>query len=312
MNITKNKSVITIALLFAGLGLITACGPSKEEKEDQQQTLQQESAIDTPAVQLVSVKKGRLTSNITIPGELTPYLETNIYAKLNSYVKTLLVDIGSQVHKGQLLAVLEAPEINSQLEQAKSHIQQNRAVFIASKAMYDRLFNTSKTPGTVSENDLEQAKAKMESDSANVEAARSQYREVEANLQYLQLRAPFDGVITVRNINMGAYVGPGSGTNLPLLVLEDHKHLRLVISVPENYTAGLNGKDVVTFTVREVQGEKFSAKVNRLAGSIDERLRSERLEMDVYNNDNKLLPNMYGGLRFTGMKTGRATICLIM
>ena len=205
----------------------------------------------------------------------------------------MLVDIGSQVHKGQLLVVLEAPEINSQLAEAKSRIQQNKAVYIADKATYDRLYTTSKTPGTVSPNDLEQAQSKMQSDSANVEAARSQYQEVEANLQYLQIRAPFDGVITLRNINLGAYVGPGSGTTQPLLVLEDHKHLRLVISVPENFTGGLNGKDVVSFTVRELQGEKFTATVHRLSGSIDERLRAEQLEMDIYNDNNKLLPNMY-------------------
>lgn len=288
-----NRPLAGLAIVFAGLALLASCGPSKEEKEDQAQTVAQENAIDTPAVQLVTVKKGKLTSTITIPGELTPYLQTSLYSKINSYVKNLLVDIGSQVHTGQLLAVLEAPEINSQLEEAKSHIQQNRATFLASKATYDRLYSTSKTPGTVAANDLEQARAKMESDSANVEAAKSQYREVEANLQYLQIRAPFDGVITVRNINLGAYVGPQSGSNQPLLVEEDHKHLRLVVSVPENFTAGLNDKDIVSFTVKELQREKFKAKVDRLAGSIDEKLRSERLEMDVYNDNNKLLPNMY-------------------
>ena len=78
--------------------------------------------------------------------------------------------------------------------------------------------------------DLEQARAKMQSDSANVEAARSEYKVVADNLNYLQIRAPFDGVITLRNINPGTYVGPGSGTNQPLFVLEDHKRLRLVIS----------------------------------------------------------------------------------
>jgi RND family efflux transporter MFP subunit len=292
-SIIKNKPGFAIALAFAGMALFSACGPSKQEKDDQQQTLQQENAIDTPAVQLVTIKKGKIASTITIPGELQPYLQTNLYAKLPSYVKTLLVDIGSQVHKGELLVTLEAPEINSQLEEAKSRIQQNKAVYFASKATYDRLYNTSKTPGTVSPNDLENAQAKMQSDSANVEAAKSQYREVEANLQYLQIRAPFDGVITARNINIGAYVGAGPNATQPLLVLEDHHHLRLVISVPENFTEGLSNKDKVNFTVRELPGEKFTASVARLSGAIDERLRAEQLEMDIYNNDNKLLPNMY-------------------
>jgi membrane fusion protein (multidrug efflux system) len=289
----KNRSFIALAFLFVATTLLSACGPSKEDKEAQQQTVEQENAIDTPAVVPVMVKKGKLTSIITVPGELIPYNQVSLYAKIASYVKDLYVDIGSQVHEGELLATLEAPEINSQLQEAKSRIQQFKAVYIADKATYDRLYNTSKTPGTISQNDLEQARAKMQSDSANVEAARSQYKEVAANLNYLQIRAPFDGVITLRNINPGTYVGPGSGSDQPLFILEDHKHLRLVISVPEAYTGGLNGKDQVTFTVRELQGEIFVAQVKRLAGALDEKLRSERLEMDVYNTKGNLLPHMY-------------------
>jgi len=294
MNIKKNRLIIALAVLVTGTTLLSACGPSKKDKEEQDQTVQQEDALDTPTVALLPIEKGKLTSSITVPGELTPYQQVDLYAKINSYVKTLLVDIGSQVHKGQLLATLEAPEINSQLDEAKSRIQQEKAVYFASKATYDRLYSTSKTPGTVSQNDLEQAAAKMQSDSANVEAARSAYKEVAANLAYLEIRAPFDGVITVRNINMGTYVGPsGGGANQPLFVLEDHQHLRLVISVPEDFTGGLNNKDEVTFTIKELPGENFTAKVDRLSGALDERLRSERLEMDVYNTSNKLLPNMY-------------------
>lgn len=290
----KNNLFIALTCFVAGMGLLSSCGPNQKEKEEQAQTVAQENALDTPTVALVPVTKGKLAYNIAVPGELQPFLQVDLYAKINSYVKTLLVDIGSQVHKGQLLATLEAPEINSQLEQAKSVIQQSKAVYFASKATYDRLYSTSKTPGTVSQNDLELAIAKMRSDSANVEAAKSAYKVVAANLEYLQVRAPFDGVVTVRNINLGTYVGPsGGGTNQPLFIIEDHKRLRLVISVPENYTGGLNNKSEVTFTVKALQGEKFTAQVKRLAGALDQKLRSERLEVDVLNKDNRLLPNMY-------------------
>lgn len=293
MNIKQNKFVIAIAFLVVSTGLLSSCGPDKKEKEEQQQTVKQEDAIDTPAVKLSPVKKGILSSTITVPGELIPYQEVDLYAKINSYVKNLLVDIGSEVHKGQLLATLEAPEINSQLAQAESRIKQMQAVYFASKATYDRLYVTSKTPGTVSENDLEQAEAKKNSDLANVEAAKSSYKEVAANLNYLEIRAPFDGVITSRNVNLGAYVGPGGKGTDPLFVLQDQKRMRLVISVPENFTGGLNDKDVVSFTVGSLPNQKFNARVKRLAGALDVKLRSERLEMDVYNTDKKLLPHMY-------------------
>jgi len=309
MNIQKNKLIIVITALVISTAFLSSCGESKKDKEEQEQTVEQENQLDTPTVMLVKAQKGKLTSQITVPGELQAYQQTDLYAKISGYVKTLLVDIGSQVHQGQLLAVLEAPEINSQLEEAKSHILQAKAIYFADKATYDRLYNTSKTPGTISQNDLEQAQAKKSSDSANVEAAKSAYKAVAANLNYLQIRAPFDGVITLRGVNLGTYVGPGSAAaNQSIFRLEDHNRLRLVISVPENFTGGLTNKDEVSFTIRELPGEKFSARVVRLAGALDNTLRSERLEMDVYNTDKKLLPNMYADVNVPLPQTDSAFI----
>lgn len=293
MNTKLNKTIIAIITLVIGTSLLSSCGPNKEAQAEQAETVKQVDAVETPAVTLTPVTKGKLSSVIAIPGELVPYQEVDLYAKINSYVKQLLVDIGSEVHQGQLLATLEAPEINSQLAAAKSRIAQQQAIFIASKATYDRLLSTSKTPGTVSQNDLEQAEAKKNSDQANVDAARSAYKEVAANLNYLEIRAPFDGVITARNVNLGAYVGPGGKGTDPLFVLQDQKRLRLVVSIPENYTGGITNKDEVTFSVKAIPNSKFKAQVKRLAGALDVKLRSERLEMDVYNKDKKLLPHMF-------------------
>jgi RND family efflux transporter MFP subunit len=291
MKMLKNKSIITLAVLAVAISFLSACHSEEKEKESPEE--QQEQAVETPAVELTPVKKGKLSNTVTIPGELIPYQQVDLYAKINSYVKKLLVDIGSEVHQGQLLVVLEAPEINSQLAGAQSRIKQQEAIYYASKATYDRLVNTSKTPGTVSLNDLEQAEAKKNSDLANVEAAKSGYKEVSANLAYLEIRAPFDGVITSRNVNLGAYVGPGGKGSDPLFTLQDQKRLRLVVSIPENSTGSLSTKSEVSFTVKALPSEKFTAQVKRLAGALDEKLRSERLEMDVYNKDKKLLPHMF-------------------
>lgn len=293
MNMLPNKSKLALLALFAATAFITSCGPDKKQQEEQAKTIAAEDAVETPTVQLVPVQKGKLSSTIAVPGELLPYQQVDLYAKVNSYVKKLLVDIGSEVHQGQLLATLEAPEINSQLAGAQSRIQQQQAVYFASKATYDRLLSTSKTPGTISQNDLEQAEAKKNADLANVEAAKSAFKEVAASVAYLEIRAPFDGIITARNVNLGAYVGPGGKGTDPLFVLQDQKRLRLVVSVPERYTGGITNKNEVTFTVQSLANQKFTAKIQRLAGALDEKLRSERLEMDVYNKDKKLLPHMF-------------------
>lgn len=309
MNTKKNRSLIAIMALFISAGLLSSCGPDKKQQEEQAQTVAQTDAVETPTVTLVPVEKGKLSSSIAVPGELLPYQQVDLYAKVNSYVKKLLVDIGSEVRQGQLLATLEAPEINSQLAGAQSRIQQQQAIYFASKATYDRLLSTSKTPGTVSQNDLEQAEAKKNSDLANVEAAKSAYKEVGASVAYLEIRAPFDGVITARNVNLGAYVGPGGKGTDPLFVLQDQKRLRLVVSVPENSTGGLTNKNEVTFTVQALGSQKFTAKIQRLAGALDEKLRSERLEMDVYNKDKKLLPHMYADVNVP-LPTRDSTIIL--
>jgi len=291
MNIVKNK--YTLAITLIALVGFSACS-DKKQKDEIAQTEKQENAIDTPSVTVVPIARGTLNSTITVPGELVPFQEVDIYAKVTSYVKKLYVDIGSEVHTGQLLATLEAPELNSQLAASESHIKQQEAVYFASKATYDRLLSTSKTPGTVSQNDLEQAEAKKNSDLANVDAAKSDYKAVAANLDYLQIRAPFDGVVSSRNVNLGAYVGPaGKGSDMPIFVIQEQSKMRLVISVPELYTGGLSSKDEVTFSVKALPNRKFKAQVKRLAGALDEKLRSERLEMDVYNKNKELLPGMY-------------------
>jgi len=293
LNMIKNKYITAIPFLAISLCLLIACGPNKKEQDEQKQVQEQEAAVEVPPVVLAPVVKGKLSTSIAVPGELIPYQQVDIYAKINSYVKKLNADIGSQVHTGELLATLEAPEINSQLAEAESRIKQQEAVYYASKATYDRLLSTSKTPGTISQNDLEQAEAKKNSDLANVDAAKSAYKGVAANLAYLEIRAPFDGVITTRNVNQGAYVGPGGKTTDPLFVLQDQTRLRLVVSIPESYTSELSNKDFVNFNVRSLPGQVFKAQVKRLAGALDEKLRSERLEMDVFNKDRKLLPHMY-------------------
>jgi membrane fusion protein (multidrug efflux system) len=246
-----------------------------------------------PAVETVPLQKGMLSTNLSIPGELIAFQQVDLYAKENSFVKKLYADVGTEVKAGQLLATMEAPELTSLESAAQSRLKSQEAIYIASKANYDRLLETSKTPGTVSQNDLDQALAKKNSDIAQWDAAKAQYREIADRKGYLEIRAPFNGVITTRNANPGAYVGPsGKGSEFPLFTLQEQKKLRLVIYVPEAYTGYLDQQDKVNFTVNAFPNEKFTAQVKRLAGALDLKLRSQRIEMDVANEKKRLLPGM--------------------
>ena len=293
LHIIKTNLFRTIAVFSFSLaisGSVTSCRSKQKNEAEAEQQKDTASA----ATEVVSAQKGKLSSSLQIPGELIPYQEVDIYAKENSFVKKVFVDVGSEVKQGQLLVSMEAPEINSQMSQAQSDLKSQQAIYIASKANYQRLLETSKTPGTISPNDLDQALARMNSDFARLQSAQAAIHGIAATKGYLDIRAPFNGVITARNVSAGAYVGPsGKGSDVPLFVIQQQRRLRLVISVPELYTGLLNNQDVVSFSVRSLPSRKFTARVKRMAGALDERLRSERLEMDVLNDDKSLLPGMY-------------------
>jgi membrane fusion protein (multidrug efflux system) len=287
----KHIHQIAMTVLVAGAAtVLQSCGSSRAEEEERKEAAAEPNAHVVDAFPL---KKEQLASHIQIPGELIAFQQVDIYAKVSSFVKKLHVDVGSEVREGQLLATMEAPELTSQLVTSESRLKSFEALYQASKANYERLLETSKTPGTVSQNDLDVALAKQRSDLAQLDAARSASREITDTRNYLEIRAPFSGVISGRNVSTGAYVGPsGKGSEFPLFTLVEQRKLRLVVSVPEQYTSYLKSQSQVTFKVKSLPNQEFPAKVSRLAGALDIRLRSQRTEMDVVNTDRKLLPGM--------------------
>jgi membrane fusion protein, multidrug efflux system len=279
------KTVIQSLFIFVLSVVVNGCSnsPARDEPKTASNPLE-------AAAEKITLKKDTLETSLTIPGELVAYQQVDLYAKVTGYVKDLKVDIGSKVRAGQVLVTLEAPEMMSQLSAAQSRLKSQEALYTASQANYNRLVETNKTPGTISQNDLEQAEAKRSSDLANLEAARASFREVSDLKNYLVIRAPFNGTITARNVNVGAYVGPtGKGSELPALILQQQAKLRLVISVPESYSGYLKQGDSIAFRIRSFPSETFRAKLIRLSGALDVRLRSQRAEADVENSDGKFL-----------------------
>lgn len=289
----RNKISFPFAGFVLAATLMASCHSGESSAPDA-------TTADTTSIQAFHLKKDILTPVVKMPGELIAYQQVDLYAKVSSFVKKLYADVGSEVKAGQLLASLEAPEMNAQIAAATSRLQSQEAIYLSSKATYDRLVRTSQTPGTVSQNDLDVANARQRSDFAQYEAAKAAQREVTATGGYLEIRAPFSGVITSRNVSAGAYVGPsGKGSELPIFTLQEKEKLRLIVSIPDAYAASLNDKAEVYFTVKAFPNEQFKAKVNRLAGALDSRLRSQRTEMDVTNKDKRLMPGMVAEVHLT-------------
>ncbi len=282
---------LALAGILSGMaaGWLSGCGSSGAKEHPREET----GAGTEAAYEAFTLKKGGLASSLRIPGELVAYQQVDIYAKVSSFVKELYADLGTEVRVGQLLARMEAPELSARLSGAESRLKSQEALYLSSKATYDRLLETSKTPGTVSQNDLDIALARQNSDLAQLESARADYRETGDTRNYLEIRAPFSGVISARNISTGAYVGPsGKGSDQPMFTLVEQQRLRLVVSVPESYVRYLKNRSEVEFTVKSFPDQHFRAHVSRQAGALDSRLRSQRTEMDVPNPGRKLLPGM--------------------
>ena len=257
-------------------------------------------------VEVVRVTSRSVERQVKLPGEFRPYLAVPIYAKVAGFVKRVDVDRGSTVKHGQLLATLEAPEMQAQIVEAESKAQAvelQRAEAVAklagAQSTYDRLKAASATPGVVAENDVvvaqktvEAAQALMRSYEDSIKAARAQAQAVRDLGQYLQIKAPFDGIITERNVHPGALVGPGSGST-PLLRLHQITRLRLVVAVPEALVGAIVKGARVPYTVPAYPGETFYGVVNLVAHDLDEKTRTMPVELDVRNADLRLGAGMY-------------------
>ena len=274
---------------FVALMLLAACN-TNENKDNHQPKPAMEGMGMMNMMETIEISKSNPLVPLKLAGELKPYEQTELFAKVNSYVKQIKVDIGDRVSKGQILVVLEAPEIVSQIANAKAKVQAQEAIYLSTKATYNRMLKANETKGAVARDAVDQIKARKLSDESQLAAARSAYNEIRNINDYLVIRAPFSGIITDRSIDLGAYVGPMSKS--PLLIIENNRKLRLNLSVPEANTPYIKIGDTIRFYVRSQPQIKHFALVSRKSGSLDEKLRSEKMEADFINKNNVLKPYM--------------------
>ncbi len=237
-------------------------------------------------METIEISKTNPLVMLKLTGELKPDKQTELFAKVNSYVKSIGVDIGDRVSAGQVLIVLEAPEIQSQVASAKAKLDAQEAIYLSTKSTYDRMLKANETQGAIAQDALDQIKARKLSDQAKLNAALSEYNESANINQYLVIKSPFNGVITSRNVDVGSYVGPMKKE--PLLVVEDNQKLRLSLSVPEVNTPYIKLGDSIDFFVQSQPQYKYNALVSRRSGSLDIKLRSERIEADFMNGNQAL------------------------
>jgi RND family efflux transporter MFP subunit len=260
-------------------------------------------------VPAVAVAQKQLQATTDLPAELTPYEDVAIYPRQSGFLQWIGVDRGSRVKKGELLARLEAPELDAQRAQAQAQYQSAQAALLAAKAKLEsdkgtnaHLRSAAETPGVVAGNDLLVSDQAVKADEANVsasernvDAAQQALKSYTQIAQYLEVHAPFDGIITERNVHPGALVGPSvnSSQAVPMLRLQMLDHLRLVIPVPQADVADVPNGTMIMFSVPAYPSQFFSGVVARNSHSIDQATRTMPIELDVKNPEGKLTPGTY-------------------
>jgi membrane fusion protein, multidrug efflux system len=284
----------------------------------------QASAPAAPTVEIAKVSSKKLSITTRLPGELQAYEVVAVFPKVTAYVNSINVDRGTHVKSGQLMARLVAPEVAAQRAEAQSKLQaaeaqraEADAKLASDQSTYDRLKSASATPGVVAGNDLEVAQRAVDADRARLEAmrgsaeaAKSALRSVSEIEGYLLVRAPFDGVVTERNVHPGSLAGPvtsASGTALPMLRVEKTNKLRLVVPVPEKYAAGMKERTKVEFSVPAFPSQTFSGTIARIAHSVDVKTRTMPVELDVLNADGRLSSGMFPEVQWP-VRRGEATL----
>lgn len=262
--------------VLATFALLTACTPHDPGISE---AAASSSSPAVRALEVVSVVSRQSESATHLEGELVPYEAVALFSKVAGFVSKVPVDRGSIVKGGDVLVVISAPELAAQRAEAQAKLQAERGTF-------DRLKAASQTPGAVAGNELELREAAVHAEEARVQSLRTLE-------QYLIVRAPFDGVVTQRNIHPGAFVGPASSDKEPMLRLEQVKNLRLTVAVPERFVGAVADGTVASFTVSAWPGEKFSGVARRISHSVDMATRTMAVELDVDNSDGRLTSGMF-------------------
>ena len=285
--------------LLASFAVAVALGAWGEiDRVIARSSLAKESAIDAlPTVVTVKPTRTDLGEELILPGTVQAFIESPIYARTNGYLKTWYTDIGGAVKKGQLLAEIETPEVDQQLSQAIADLataRANEALSQTTNARWKELLKTE----SVSQQDADEKAGDAAAKKATTEAAGanvSRLRELES---FKRVVAPFDGIITARNTDIGALINAGQSAGTELFRRADTHKLRIYVQVPEPYAAAAKPGLEAELSFSEQQGKAYTATVVRTANALDPSLRTLQVELQLDNSQGELFPGAYAEVHF--------------
>ncbi|MGD1016884.1 MAG: efflux RND transporter periplasmic adaptor subunit, partial [Roseiarcus sp.] len=290
------KRRLALAGVIAAVGAVILVVSGIVERDKSSAKLQdwtEAQAIPTVATVALNAKPG--VASLNWPGRLEANLRAPIYARVSGYVKDWKVDIGDAVKAGQTLAEIDAPDLDQQLLQARADLTSAEASAKLSEVTLSR-GRTLLTSAAVSQQEVDQRAADLANKQAAVHSSEANVERLEALAGYKTVAAPFDGVVTERNTDVGALISAGSSAGLAMFVISDVHKLRVSISVPETYAPEIRIGDKATVTSPAYPGRAFPAVVEAASRAVDVATGTTHMQLMVDNADGQLMPGGYANV----------------
>lgn len=282
-----------VVVVLISLGVVGGLVPrTRQQAELNAETRE----LSVPTVNVVSPKAGQSGAGMLLAAEVKPWVEAPIFARANGYLKRRLVDIGTEVEAGQLLAEIDTPELNQELERARGQLAQAEAALELSRITAARWANLLKT-ASVSEQENAEKQSDLKLKTAIAESARAEVRRLEKLQSFARLTAPFAGTITVRNIDSGDLIAAGGAREI--FHLAQTRKLRVFVQVPQSMARSIQTGQAAEMSIPELPGRTFPARVIRTAGVIAADSRTLLVELEVDNRKAEIFAGSYARVRFT-------------
>src|SRR5258705_7550171 len=292
----SKRSLITAAAGAALLAGVVVGYGFVDRAQSKQEVVQWTNTQTIPTVALAQILPGSPHQTLTLPGNIQPFNKAAIFARVNGYVKSWDHDIGSPVKAGQALAAIDAPDLDQQLSQAKATLASVRANLQIASLTANRN-NILLQKQIVAQQLADQPAADATAKEAVVDANEANVRQLEAMQSFKTLAAPFDGVVTARNVEIGQLISPG-GSGPPLFEVSDPHRVRIFVQVPQSFSAGLVPGMKATFETPQYPGVQFDATVSHISKAINASSHSMQVELQADNTASKFFGGSYCNVHF--------------
>jgi RND family efflux transporter MFP subunit len=292
VKLPKPRRLVLVALIGLVAAAAIATNGLINRSRSKQDLMQWASAQATPTVALAKLARGDANQRLILPGDIQPHNKAAIYARVNGYLKSWEQDIGANVKAGQLLASIEAPDLDQQLAQAKATLASAQASYNIASVTADR-YNILVQKQSVAQQTADQSAADAAAKKAVTDANEANVRQLEAMQSFKQIVAPFDGVVTRRNTDIGALINAGSAAGQELFEVSDLRRVRIYVQVPQAFTADLAPGLKATFEMPQYPGQKFDATLVTTSKAMNATSRSLLVELQADNSEGKLFGGDY-------------------